>query len=126
MHHLEEIDDISLRTVEYVVCLMKPIASLAWHLSSSCTESLLSWVRILAKQLHEEVLRDRDAAMAKINQAVANGGTVYGHFTHRAIDLLSDRGAMSCRFGLFSERLKAFKPKQTILEAEARLQYRKI
>ncbi|KAK6151313.1 hypothetical protein DH2020_013948 [Rehmannia glutinosa] len=39
----------------------------------------------------EEVLRDTDGVMAKIDQAVANGETVYGRFPQRAIDLLSDR-----------------------------------
>ncbi|GER38746.1 dead box ATP-dependent RNA helicase [Striga asiatica] len=122
----------------------------------------------------DEVLRDRNSAMAKIDQTIANGGTVYGRFSQRAIDLLSDRvreiiessaelaGLLrpsSKAFSLytktkakpsresikrvkdlpheglhpmfknelggdeltalaFSERLKAFKPKQTILEAE--------
>ncbi|KAL8467026.1 hypothetical protein ACS0TY_035923 [Phlomoides rotata] len=122
----------------------------------------------------EEVLRDMDGVMSKIDEAVANGATVYGRFPQRVIDLLADRvreiidsstelGAMvrplSKAFGLytktkakpskesikrvkdlpreglhpmfktslggdelsalaFSERLKSFRPKQTILEAE--------
>ncbi|KAL0432252.1 UNVERIFIED_CONTAM: putative DEAD-box ATP-dependent RNA helicase 29 [Sesamum latifolium] len=122
----------------------------------------------------EEVLRDMDGVMARIDQAVANGETFYGRFPQRAIDLLSDRvreiiesstelsallrpssKAFSLytktkakpsresikrvkdlpREGLhpifrivlggdeltalaFSERLKEFRPKQTILEAE--------
>ncbi|KAL2241876.1 UNVERIFIED_CONTAM: putative DEAD-box ATP-dependent RNA helicase 29 [Sesamum indicum] len=122
----------------------------------------------------EEVLRDMDGVMTRIDQAVANGETFYGRFPQRAIDLLSDRvreiiessteltallrpssKAFSLytktkakpsresikrvkdlpREGLhpifrnvlggdeltalaFSERLKEFRPKQTILEAE--------
>ncbi|XP_051149932.1 putative DEAD-box ATP-dependent RNA helicase 29 [Andrographis paniculata] len=122
----------------------------------------------------EEVLRDMDGVLTKIDQAVANGETVYGRFPQRAIDLYSDRAreimdssseldallkpstrAFSLytntkakpsresikrvknlpREGLhpmfknvlggdeltalaFSERLKVFRPKQTILEAE--------
>ncbi|PIN14127.1 ATP-dependent RNA helicase [Handroanthus impetiginosus] len=122
----------------------------------------------------EEVLKDMDSVLTKIEQAVANGETVYGRFPQRAIDLLSDRvreiiessteltallRPASKAFGLytktkakpsresikrvkdlpreglhpmfkdvlggdeltalaFSERLKAFRPKQTILEAE--------
>ncbi|KAK6127286.1 hypothetical protein DH2020_038949 [Rehmannia glutinosa] len=93
----------------------------------------------------EEVLRDTDGVMAKIDQAVANGETVYGRFPQRAIDLLftkpkpsresikrvkdlpreglhpmfkSDLGGDELTALAFSERLKAFRPKQTILEAE--------
>ncbi|KAK7841174.1 putative dead-box atp-dependent rna helicase 29 [Quercus suber] len=122
----------------------------------------------------EEVLRDMDGVMSKIDQAVANGETIYGRFPQTVIDLVSDRVreiidssadlyAMqkTCtnafrlysktkplpskesikrakdlpREGLhpifrnvlgggdlmalaFSERLKMFRPKQTILEAE--------
>ncbi|KAH6785812.1 hypothetical protein C2S51_038267 [Perilla frutescens var. frutescens] len=122
----------------------------------------------------EELLRDMDGVMSKIDQAVANGETVYGRLPQRPIDLLSDRvreiiessaelstlvKPLSRAFGLytkskskpskesikrvkglpreglhpmfrnalggdeltalaFSERLKAFRPKQTILEAE--------
>ncbi|KAL0365928.1 UNVERIFIED_CONTAM: putative DEAD-box ATP-dependent RNA helicase 29 [Sesamum radiatum] len=122
----------------------------------------------------EEVLRDMDGVLTRIDQAVANGETFYGRFPQRAIDLLSDRvreiiessteltallrpssKAFSLytktkakpsresikrvkdlpREGLhpifrnvlggdeltalaFSERLKEFRPKQTILEAE--------
>ncbi|KAL0391790.1 UNVERIFIED_CONTAM: putative DEAD-box ATP-dependent RNA helicase 29 [Sesamum radiatum] len=39
----------------------------------------------------EEVLRDVDGVMTRIDQAVANGETFYGRFPQRAIDLLSDR-----------------------------------
>lgn len=39
----------------------------------------------------EEVLRDMDGVLTKIDQAVANGETVYGRFPQRVIDLLSDR-----------------------------------
>ncbi|XP_050254525.1 putative DEAD-box ATP-dependent RNA helicase 29 isoform X1 [Quercus robur] len=122
----------------------------------------------------EEVLRDMDGVISKIDQAVANGETIYGRFPQTVIDLVSDRVreiidssadlyAMqkTCtnafrlysktkplpskesikrakdlpREGLhpifrnvlgggdlmalaFSERLKMFRPKQTILEAE--------
>nr|XP_023924020.1 putative DEAD-box ATP-dependent RNA helicase 29 isoform X1 [Quercus suber] len=122
----------------------------------------------------EEVLRDMDGVMSKIDQAVANEETIYGRFPQTVIDLVSDRVreiidssadlyAMqkTCtnafrlysktkplpskesikrakdlpREGLhpifrnvlgggdlmalaFSERLKMFRPKQTILEAE--------
>ncbi|KAL6504520.1 putative DEAD-box ATP-dependent RNA helicase 29 [Orobanche gracilis] len=122
----------------------------------------------------EEFLRDKDGVMAKIDQAIASGETIYGRFPQRAIDLLSDRvreivesstelnallrpssKAFSLyiktktkpskeaikmvkdlpREGLhpmfknelggdeltalaFSERLKLFRPKQTVLEAE--------
>ncbi|KAL0323296.1 UNVERIFIED_CONTAM: putative DEAD-box ATP-dependent RNA helicase 29 [Sesamum angustifolium] len=122
----------------------------------------------------EEVLRDVDGVMTRIDQAVANGETFYGRFPQRAIDLLSDRvreiiepsteltallRPSAKAFGLytktkakpsresikrvkdlpreglhpifrnvlggdeltalaFSERLKEFRPKQTILEAE--------
>ncbi|KAF3964576.1 hypothetical protein ACB098_12G112100 [Castanea mollissima] len=122
----------------------------------------------------EEVLQDMDGVMSKIDQAVANGETIYGRFPQTVIDLVSDRVreiidssadlyAMqkTCtnafrlysktkplpskesikrakdlpREGLhpifrnvlgggdlmalaFSERLKMFRPKQTILEAE--------
>ncbi|XP_057772699.1 putative DEAD-box ATP-dependent RNA helicase 29 [Salvia miltiorrhiza] len=122
----------------------------------------------------EELLRDMDGIMSKIDQAMANGDTVYGRLPQRPIDLISDRvreiidssaelstlvGPLSKAFGLysktkakpskesikrvkklpreglhpmfrnvlggdeltalaFSERLKAFRPKQTILEAE--------
>ncbi|KAG8389780.1 hypothetical protein BUALT_Bualt01G0014100 [Buddleja alternifolia] len=122
----------------------------------------------------EEVLRDTDGVMAKIDQAIANGETVYGRFPQRLVDLLADRvreiiensvelnallKPSSNAFGLytktkakpsresvkrvknlpreglhpmfkndlggdeltalaFSERLKGFRSKQTILEAE--------
>ncbi|XP_058089942.1 putative DEAD-box ATP-dependent RNA helicase 29 isoform X2 [Magnolia sinica] len=122
----------------------------------------------------EEVLQDMDGVLSKIDQAIANGETVYGRFPQTVIDLVADRVReiidgctelitlqksctnafrlysktkplpakesirrakdMSCE-GLhpifknvlgsseltamaFSERLKAFRPKQTILEAE--------
>ncbi|XP_047981169.1 putative DEAD-box ATP-dependent RNA helicase 29 [Salvia hispanica] len=122
----------------------------------------------------EELLKDMDDIMTRIDQAMANGDTVYGRLPQRPIDLISDRvreildssaelstlkGPLSKAFGLysktkakpskesikrvkklpreglhpmfrnvlggdeltalaFSERLKAFRPKQTILEAE--------
>ncbi|XVF39171.1 hypothetical protein PTKIN_Ptkin01aG0014000 [Pterospermum kingtungense] len=123
----------------------------------------------------DEVLQDMDGAANKIDQAIANGETVYGRFPQKIVDLISDRVRemidssaelmnlqKTCanafclysktkpqparesikrakdlpREGLhpifknvleggelvalaFSERLKAFRPKQTILEAEA-------
>ncbi|OWM85148.1 hypothetical protein CDL15_Pgr027935 [Punica granatum] len=129
---------------------------------------------IRAAPTEEEVLNDKDGVMSKIDQAIANGETVYGRFPQTAIDLVSDRVReiisssaeltslqRTCtnafrlysktkplpskesikrskdlpREGLhptfknvleggelmalaFSERLKAFRPKQTILEAE--------
>lgn len=122
----------------------------------------------------DEVLKDMDGVMSKIDQAIANGETVYGRFPQTVIDLVSDRVReiidssaelyalqKTCtnafrlysktkpspskesirrvkdlpREGLhplfrnvlaggelvalaFSERLKTFRPKQTILEAE--------
>ncbi|KAI3417620.1 RNA helicase [Psidium guajava] len=122
----------------------------------------------------DEVLKDMDGVMHKIDQAIANGETVYGRFPQTVIDIVSDRvreiinssaelSALlkTCtnafrlysktkpspskesikrvkdlpREGLhplfknvlaggelvalaFSERLKTFRPKQTILEAE--------
>ncbi|KAF8411708.1 hypothetical protein HHK36_004266 [Tetracentron sinense] len=122
----------------------------------------------------EEVLQDMDGVLSNIDQAVANGETIYGRFPQTVIDLVSDRVREindSCselillqktctnafrlysktkplpskesirrakvfpREGLhpifknglggneltalaFSERLKDFRPKQTILEAE--------
>ncbi|XP_039124781.1 DEAD-box ATP-dependent RNA helicase 29 [Dioscorea cayenensis subsp. rotundata] len=122
----------------------------------------------------EELLHDMEGAYSKINDALANGQTVYGRFPQTVIDLVSDRvkeivdGCSELvalekpcsnafrlysktkplpsresirrakdfpRPGLhpmfkdtlesnelaalaFSERLKAFRPKQTILEAE--------
>lgn len=39
----------------------------------------------------EEVLQDMDGVMAKIDQAVANGETIYGRFPQTVIDLVSDR-----------------------------------
>ncbi|RVX03243.1 putative DEAD-box ATP-dependent RNA helicase 29 [Vitis vinifera] len=129
---------------------------------------------IRAAPTEEEVLQDPDEVMSKIDQIVANGGTVYGRLPQTVIDLVSDRVRelvdssaelaslqKTCtnafrlysktkpspsresirrakdlpREGLhpifknvlgggelmalaFSERLKAFRPKQTILEAE--------
>ncbi|KAK4345074.1 hypothetical protein RND71_035250 [Anisodus tanguticus] len=129
---------------------------------------------IRAAPTEEEVLQDMDGVLSKIDQAVANGETVYGRFPQTVLDLLSDRvreiidtsteletlhrpcikafGLYSktkakpskesirrvkdlLREGLhpmfknilrgnelsamaFSERLKTFRPKQTILEAE--------
>ncbi|KAJ4700843.1 DEAD-box ATP-dependent RNA helicase 29 [Melia azedarach] len=129
---------------------------------------------IRAAPTEEEVLQDMDGVMSKIDQAIANGETVYGRYPQTVIDLVSDRVReiidssaelsllqRTCtnafrlysktkplparesirrakdlpREGLhpmfknvleggelmalaFSERLKAFRPKQTILEAE--------
>ncbi|GAB2265579.1 Putative DEAD-box ATP-dependent RNA helicase 29 [Dionaea muscipula] len=129
---------------------------------------------IRAAPTEEEVLLDMDGVMSKINQAIANGETVYGRFPQSVLDLVSDRVreilGSSCelatlwktcinafrlymktkpspskesirrvkhlpREGLhpmfkvviedneltamaFSEHLKSFRPKQTILEAE--------
>ena len=39
----------------------------------------------------EEVLRDMDGVISKIDQAVANGETIYGRFPQTVIDLVSDR-----------------------------------
>ncbi|GFY85540.1 putative DEAD-box ATP-dependent RNA helicase 29 [Actinidia rufa] len=90
---------------------------------------------IRAAPTEEEVLQDMDGVMSKIDQAIANGETVYGRFPQTVLDLVSDRVReiidssaeltslqKSCGSELsalaFSERLKAFRPKQTILEAE--------
>ncbi|KAM1019007.1 hypothetical protein ACFX2C_040568 [Malus domestica] len=129
---------------------------------------------IRAAPTEEEVLHDMDGVMSKIDQAIANGETVYGRFPQTVIDLVSDRVreiidssselsnmVKTCanafrlysktkpppskesvkrakdlpREGLhpifksvldggelkalaFSERLKTFRPKQTILETE--------
>ncbi|XP_015888526.3 putative DEAD-box ATP-dependent RNA helicase 29 isoform X1 [Ziziphus jujuba] len=129
---------------------------------------------IMAAPTEDEVLQDMDGVFAKIDQAIANGGTVYGRFPQTVLDLVSDRVRetidssaeltslkKTCanafrlyskvkqlpskesirrskelpREGLhpifknvlaggelmalaFSERLKNFRPKQTILEAE--------
>ncbi|KAK4364138.1 hypothetical protein RND71_015496 [Anisodus tanguticus] len=129
---------------------------------------------IRAAPTEVEVLKDMDGVLSKIDQAVANGETVYGRFPQTVLDLLSDRVReiidtsteletlhRPCikAFGLysktkakpskesirrvkdlpreglhpmfknilqgnelsamaFSERLKTFRPKQTILEAE--------
>eukprot|EP00268_Persea_americana_P013770 TRINITY_DN1611_c0_g1_i4.p1 TRINITY_DN1611_c0_g1~~TRINITY_DN1611_c0_g1_i4.p1 ORF type:complete len:788 (+),score=170.54 TRINITY_DN1611_c0_g1_i4:1861-4224(+) len=122
----------------------------------------------------EEVVQDRDEVLAKIDQAAANGETIYGRFPQNMLDLVSDRvreiiegcaelislqktctnafrlyaktkpapsresirrakvmpregvhpifknmlGSGELTALAFSERLKAFRPKQTILEAE--------
>ncbi|XP_059448306.1 putative DEAD-box ATP-dependent RNA helicase 29 [Corylus avellana] len=129
---------------------------------------------IRAAPNEEEVLQDMDGAMSKIDQAIANGETVYGRFPQTVIDLVSDRvreiidssaelsslqktcinafrlysktkplpskesirrakdlpregshpmfrsvlGGGELMALAFSERLKMFRPKQTILEAE--------
>ncbi|XP_062173725.1 putative DEAD-box ATP-dependent RNA helicase 29 [Alnus glutinosa] len=129
---------------------------------------------IRAAPNEEEVLQDMDGVMSKIDQAVANGETVYGRFPQTVIDLVSDRvretidssaeltslqktctnafrlylktkplpskesirrskelpregshpmfrsvlGGGELMALAFSERLKMFRPKQTILEAE--------
>ncbi|KAM7514735.1 hypothetical protein LguiA_004318 [Lonicera macranthoides] len=122
----------------------------------------------------EEVMQDLDGVMSKIDQAIANGETVYGRIPQTVIDLVSDRvreiiyssaelssmlrpcekafrlytktkakpskesirraknlpreglhpifknalGGNELTALAFSERLKTFRPKQTILEAE--------
>ncbi|KAK4745076.1 hypothetical protein SAY87_011388 [Trapa incisa] len=122
----------------------------------------------------EEVLKDKDGVISKMDQAITNGETVYGRFPQTVIDMVSDRVreiiSSSAELSLlqrtctnafrlysktkplpskesikrskdlpceglhpafknilesgdlmalaFSERLKAFRPKQTILEAE--------
>ncbi|KAL6900846.1 hypothetical protein ACP4OV_005522 [Aristida adscensionis] len=122
----------------------------------------------------EELLKDMDGINLKIDEAIANGETVYGRFPQRVLDLVSDglkeviggcaelnalEKPCANAFGLylktrampskesirrvkdlpreglhpifrdvlgsdelsalaFSERLKSFRPKQTILEAE--------
>ncbi|KAE8076573.1 hypothetical protein FH972_015213 [Carpinus fangiana] len=129
---------------------------------------------IRAAPNEEEVLQDMDGVMSKIDQAIANGETVYGRFPQTVIDLVSDRvreiidssaelsslqktcinafrlysktkplpskesirrakdlpregshpmfrsvlGGGELMALAFSERLKMFRPKQTILEAE--------
>ncbi|KAI8004633.1 putative DEAD-box ATP-dependent RNA helicase 29 [Camellia lanceoleosa] len=112
---------------------------------------------IRAAPTEEEVLQDMDGVMSKIDQAIANGDTVYGRFPQTVIDLVSDRvreiidssaeltsllkastnafakdlpreglhpiyknvlGGNELTALAFSERLKTFRPKQTILEAE--------
>ncbi|XP_012065044.1 putative DEAD-box ATP-dependent RNA helicase 29 isoform X2 [Jatropha curcas] len=129
---------------------------------------------IKAAPAEEEVLQDMDGVMKKIDQAIANGETVYGRFPQTVLDLVSDRvreiidssaeltslqktctnafrlytktkpvpakesikrvkdlpregihpifknvlGGGELMALAFSERLKAFRPKQTILEAE--------
>lgn len=129
---------------------------------------------IRAAPSEEEVLQDLDGVMSKVDQAIANGETIYGRFPQTVLDLVADRVReiidssselstlqRTCtnafrlysktkpvpskesikrsknlpREGLhpifknvlgggelmalaFSERLKTFRPKQTILEAE--------
>ncbi|XP_015582528.1 putative DEAD-box ATP-dependent RNA helicase 29 isoform X2 [Ricinus communis] len=129
---------------------------------------------IRAAPTEEEVVKDMDRVMMKINEAVANGETIYGRFPQTVLDLVSDRvrevidssaeltslqktctnafrlytktkplpakesirrvkdlphegihpifknglGGGELTALAFSERLKAFRPKQTILEAE--------
>ncbi|KAI4305795.1 hypothetical protein L6164_029138 [Bauhinia variegata] len=46
---------------------------------------------IKAAPTEEEVFHDRDGVMFKIDQIIANGGTVYGRFPQELIDLVSDR-----------------------------------
>ena len=46
---------------------------------------------IRAAPTEEEVLQDPDEVMSKIDQIVANGGTVYGRLPQTVIDLVSDR-----------------------------------
>ncbi|KAL2467860.1 putative DEAD-box ATP-dependent RNA helicase 29 [Forsythia ovata] len=129
---------------------------------------------IRAAPTEEEVLQDMDGVMSEINQAVANGETIYGRIPQTVIDLHSDRvreiidsssdltamqipcsnafrlysktkpkpskesiqrvkglhreglhpmfknilGGSELTAMAFSERLKEFRPKKTILEAE--------
>lgn len=130
---------------------------------------------VKAAPTEEEVSRDIDGAMSRINEALANGETVYGRFPQTALDLVSDRvwetiqssaelsslqntctnafrlysktkpspsqesirrakdlpseglhplfrnvlGDSELSALAFSERLKTFRPRQTILEAES-------
>lgn len=46
---------------------------------------------IRAAPTEEEVLQDSDGVMSKIDQIIANGGTVYGRLPQTVIDLVSDR-----------------------------------
>lgn len=46
---------------------------------------------IMAAPTEDEVLQDMDGVFAKIDQAIANGGTVYGRFPQTVLDLVSDR-----------------------------------
>ncbi|KAK3043671.1 hypothetical protein RJ639_000087 [Escallonia herrerae] len=129
---------------------------------------------IKAAPMEEEVLQDVDGVTSKMDQAIANGETIYGRIPQTDIDLVSDRvreiidastelntlqkpcdrafrlysktkskpskesvrrakklpreglhpifksvlGGNELTALAFSERLKAFRPKQTILEAE--------
>ncbi|KAK2975924.1 hypothetical protein RJ640_007402 [Escallonia rubra] len=129
---------------------------------------------IKAAPTEEEVLQDVDGVTSKMDQAIANGETIYGRIPQTVIDLVSDRvreiidastelntlqkpcdrafrlysktkakpskesvrrakklpreglhpifksvlGGNELTALAFSERLKAFRPKQTILEAE--------
>ncbi|KAJ6306902.1 hypothetical protein OIU78_022081 [Salix suchowensis] len=100
---------------------------------------------VKAAPTEEEVLQDTDGVMNKIDQSFANGETVYGRFPQTVLDLVSDRvreiidssaeltslqKACTNAFRLYAKtkplpakesikrRLKTFRPKQTILEAE--------
>ncbi|CAI8617478.1 unnamed protein product [Vicia faba] len=129
---------------------------------------------VKAAPTEEEVLKDMDGVMSRIDQAMANGETIYGRFPQKVIDLVSDRvrevidthaeleslqrtcknafrlysktkplpskesirrvkdlppeglhpifnkvlGTGELTALAFSEHLKTFRPKQTILEAE--------
>lgn len=46
---------------------------------------------IRAAPTEEEVLKDKEVVIAKIDQAVARGETVYGRFPQTVLDLVSDR-----------------------------------
>lgn len=46
---------------------------------------------IKAAPTEEEIFQDMNGAMSKIDQALANGATVYGRFPQKVIDLISDR-----------------------------------
>lgn len=46
---------------------------------------------IMPAPTEEELLRDREGVSSRIDQAVANGETVYGRFPQSVIDLVSDR-----------------------------------
>lgn len=46
---------------------------------------------VRAAPTEEEVLRDMDGMMSRIDQAMANGETIYGRFPQKVIDLVADR-----------------------------------
>ena len=46
---------------------------------------------IRAAPTEEEVLEDMDGVISKIDQAIANGETIYGRFPQTVVDLVSDR-----------------------------------